>query len=219
MASWMIHFRVADGVMDSIKNVDREKFIVGNIGPDCGELCKDGKSFNPLKYITHWQNPQNKQESRKEEFFLRYLADGRMDSKKSFYLGYYIHLLTDILWKETVYKPTKQKYLSKFTNEGELNYRIKADWGDVDRIFLRDNPDFRVLNIFKKITTFPNIYLEYYSITAFESRIAVISNFYKNFNGNLDRKYPYLNKDQADKFVEKAIKEIKDDLIIKSIIY
>lgn len=218
MASWMIHFRVADGIMDSIKNIDREKFIVGNIGPDCGELCEDGKSFSPVKYITHWKNPQNK-ESLKDEFFFRYLADGDMNSKKSFYLGYYIHLLTDILWKETVYKPIKQKYSSKFSSEAELNHRVKADWADVDRIFLRDNPDFRVLSIFKRITTFPNIYFDYYSDTAFESRIAVISSFYNNFNGNLNRKYLYLNKEQADDFVKKAIKEIKDDLITKSVIY
>lgn len=59
MASWMIHFRVADGIIDSIKNIDAEKFIVGNIAPDCGELSEDGRTCRPLKYITHWQDPRN----------------------------------------------------------------------------------------------------------------------------------------------------------------
>jgi len=219
MASWMVHFRIADGIMGSIKNVDKEKFIVGNIGPDCGELCEDGKSLEPLKYITHWKNPQNKKESLKDDFFLKYLSNDNMNSDKSFYLGYYIHLLTDILWKKIIYIPTKEKYLSKFSSETEFNYNVKADWSDVDHIFLRDNPDFRILNIFNKITTFPNIYFDYYSDTAFENKIVKISNVYKNISNNIDRDYPFLNKEQADDFVRKAIEEIKHDLITKNIIW
>ena len=141
-----------------------------------------------------------------------------MNSDKSFYLGYYIHLLTDILWKKIIYIPTKEKYLSKFSSETEFNYKIKADWSDVDYIFLRDNPDFRILNIFNKITTFPNIYFDYYSDIAFENKIVKIANVYKNISNNLDREYPFLNKEQADDFVRKAIEEIKHDLITKNII-
>lgn len=53
MASWVIHFRIADGIIDSINNVDSEKFIVGNIAPDCGEWSEDGKSYTsqPKKNI------------------------------------------------------------------------------------------------------------------------------------------------------------------------
>lgn len=220
MASWMIHFRVADGIMDSIKNVDKEKFIVGNIGPDCGELCDDGKSYKPLKYITHWQNPGNKKESLENDFFLKYISGGEMSSDKSFYIGYYSHLLTDILWKKKIYNPTKEKYLNKYNNETELNHRIKADWGDIDQLFFRNNPDFRTLKLFQKITSFPNRYFNYYSDTAFESKIVEISTCYNNINlsNNLDREYTFLNKEQADDFVIKAIEEISHDLAIKNII-
>lgn len=218
MASWMIHFRIADGIIDSIKAVDAEKFIVGNIAPDCGELSEDGKSYKPLKYITHWQNPQNKKESLKEEFFSRYLSDTYINSEKSFYLGYYIHLITDILWKKHIYIPTKEKYLSSFNTESELNSKIKADWGDLDHLFLRDNPDFRALKIFQGIKVFPNVYFNYYSNTAFESKITEITSVYKTISNNLNREFPFLNKQQADDFVVKAVKEIKADLVVKRVI-
>jgi hypothetical protein len=217
MASWMIHFRVADGIKDSIKNVDIEKFIVGNIAPDCGEWSKDGKTLNPPKYITHWKNPKNWKESLKDEFFLKYLADGEMSSHKSFYLGYYAHLLTDILWKKIIYIPTKEKYLDKFDNLDKLNSKIKADWSDIDRMFLRDNA-FEVFEIFSKVKSFPNLYFNYYSEKAIESKLNKISSYYTNFSGNLDREYLFLNKEQADGFVVQAITEIKANLTIKGII-
>lgn len=105
-----------------------------------------------------------------------------------------------------------------FDSAAELNYKIKADWYDIDHLFLRDNPDFRIFNIFKNIKVFPNIYFDYYSDTAIENKISYISNFYINGSSNLDREYPFLNKEQADDFVRKAIEEIKDDLIAKEII-
>jgi hypothetical protein len=217
MASWMIHFRVADGIKDSIKNVDIEKFIVGNIAPDCGELGEDGRTLNPPKYITHWKNPQSRQESLKDEFFLKYLADGEMSSYRSFYLGYYVHLLTDILWKEIIYIPTKEKYLDKFDNVDKLNIKVKADWSDIDHMFLRDN-DFATYKIFSQIKCFPNLYFNYYSSKAIESKIIKISSYYTNSSENLDREYPFLNKEQADDFVVQAVTKIKEDLNIKCII-
>ena len=217
MASWMIHFRVADCIKDSIKNVDIEKFIVGNIAPDCGEFGEDRKTLNPPKYITHWKNPKDRQKSLKEEFFIKYLADGEMNSHKSFYLGYYVHLLTDILWKKLIYIPTKEKYLDKFDNEYEFNSKIKADWLNIDHMFLRDN-DFTTFKIFSQIKSFPNVYFNYYSGKAIESKIIKISAYYTNFIGNLDREYLFLNKEQVDDFIVQAVTKIKEDLTIKGIL-
>jgi hypothetical protein len=57
--------------LDYQQYIDIEKFIVGNIAPDCGEWSEDGKTLTPPKYITHWKNPKNRKESLKEEFFLK----------------------------------------------------------------------------------------------------------------------------------------------------
>lgn len=218
MAAWMVHFRVADGIIDYIKDVDAEKFIVGNIAPDCGEVCEDGKSYRPSKHITHWKNPRGEKESLKDDFFLKYILNANMNSDKSFYLGYYIHLLTDELWKKNIYNPTKEKYLSEYSDEAEFNRKVKADWRDMDYVFFRDNPNFRIFNVFKKIKTFPNRYFDYFSDVAMESKISEISNAYNNISDNLDREYPYLDKEKSDAFVKKAIEEIRNHLVIKNII-
>ena len=42
IASWIIHLRIADGLKNDIKDIDIEKFIVGNIAPDCGKWSDDG---------------------------------------------------------------------------------------------------------------------------------------------------------------------------------
>jgi hypothetical protein len=140
-----------------------------------------------------------------------------MSSNKSFYLGYYVHLLTDILWRKIIYVPTKEKYLDTFESIDKLNSEIKTDWSDIDHMFLKNN-DFETFKRFTQIKAFPNIYFNYYSEKAIESKLNKISSYYTNFNGNLNREYQFLNSEQADGFVVHAVTEIKGDLIKNGII-
>jgi hypothetical protein len=41
MAAWISHRRIADHFLERIEGADRIDFIVGNIGPDCGEQNAD----------------------------------------------------------------------------------------------------------------------------------------------------------------------------------
>ena len=50
--------------------------------------------------------------------------------------------------------------------------------------------------MFSEIEDFQNNYLEYYSQTAIIRQIKYITNFYKSFNGNLEREYPYLTEEE-----------------------
>ena len=36
MATWMVHLRIADGIMKEIPKLERQEFIMGNIAPDSG---------------------------------------------------------------------------------------------------------------------------------------------------------------------------------------
>lgn len=221
MASWMIHLRIADGIMDSIEDLDLDKFVAGNVAPDSGRLCDDRKTYVPPKHITHWQNPRNRNESLKEKLFMNYIKDKKMNGKTSFYLGYYIHLDTDILWKELIFRPARDQFLSEFKEEVEFVLKIKEDWYDTDRLFLKENPEFRAYKLLENIKSFPNVYFDYYDYYdyhAFENKIREISHFYNDFEGNLNREYPYFDQFKADTFVEKALKEIRNDLTKKNIL-
>ena len=36
MASWMVHLRIADRLLDEIEKIDATAFVMGNIAPDSG---------------------------------------------------------------------------------------------------------------------------------------------------------------------------------------
>ncbi len=217
MASWMVHFRVADALLDEIGG-DAEQFIVGNIGPDCGEPNEDWSKFSPSTEISHWNPDKSKRGIQSEAFYDQYVKDHRSDSRYSFYVGYYVHLLTDMLWSLIIYEPTEAKYHDRLEQDSKFIWVIKEDWYDLDAKYLRDHPNFRTFRIFDKITSFPNVYLDYYSETAIERQIKYISNFYNTYESNLDRVYPYLSEEQMNAFVISATDEIRKDLKLKKIL-
>lgn len=217
MASWMVHFRIADRLMDYLK-VYEEEFIVGNIGPDCGEPNEDWSAFYPSANVTHWKETEDKSGIKSEDFYNTYINSNIEISKKSFYLGYYVHLLTDVLWREKVYLPVKNNYMENFAKDKNFVWKVKEDWYDLDHKYLKTNKEFRTFRIFDKIKTFPNKYLEYYSNQAFEKQIKYISEFYNSEHENLEREYPYMTEDQMNLFVDEAVEEIKMKLIQKKMI-
>ena len=54
MASWMIHLRVADLLMDRIPGLDETAFVMGNIAPDSGVPNSDWTKFQPPKDVSHF---------------------------------------------------------------------------------------------------------------------------------------------------------------------
>ena len=55
MASWMIHLRVADLLMDRIPGLDETAFVMGNIAPDSGVPNADWTAYSPPKTISHYK--------------------------------------------------------------------------------------------------------------------------------------------------------------------
>ncbi len=218
MASWMVHFRIADLFLNKISNISYTHFIVGNIAPDSGEPNEDWSKFTPPSEVSHFLKGSSKSEIMSDKFFEIYLVNKNENEVQSFYLGYYIHLLTDILWSKYIVTPLKEKFKTEFENDKNFIWTVKKDWYDLDHLYLKENPNFRTFRIFESITSFPNNYLDFYSNTAFEKRIKYISDFYNNFDGELNREYIYLTKEQVNEFVNIASKEIEEDLISKNLI-
>ena len=53
MASWMIHLRVADLLLDRVP--DKTAFVVGNIAPDSGVPSADWSQYFPPKSVSHYK--------------------------------------------------------------------------------------------------------------------------------------------------------------------
>ena len=214
MASWMAHLRVADKLLDNIGGLSQKHFIVGNIAPDSGEPVNgDWNVFKPSTNVSHWKLEGIPRSERAEKFKEKHLAVINQTDEMAFYLGYYAHLLTDYIWSRDIFLLQKEQYASEFEKDPEFIWQIKRDMYDLDHLYYKEHPEFRAFSVFADISTFPNTYLDYFSEAAFEKRIAHITKFYKDFNGELDREYPYFTKANMDAFVEAAINEIQPKLL------
>lgn len=74
MASWMVHLRVADELLECLKGVAETEFIVGNIAPDSGVPNEDWTAYTPSTEISH---------------FKTYLKDGTVKIDVESYLQQY----------------------------------------------------------------------------------------------------------------------------------
>jgi len=216
MATWITHLRVADYFLDRIPAIVSGPFVVGNIGPDCGVPNEDWSAFTPPKEISHWK--KRGEDCRCGEFADTYLHDEDTGPRtRSFLLGYYIHLLTDNKWRHIIFRPKRDQYAAEFERDSDFIWAFKRDWYDLDHLFLRQHPDFRAFRIFSSTGDFHEDILEYFPPEAYARHIPYITRFYREFTGDLDHEYVYLNKEEMDDFVKEAVSVIEDDLLKKGL--
>ena len=208
MASWMIHLRIADKLLDRIPGLSPIEFIMGNMAPDSGVPNEDWSTFTPSTAISHYRVDDGK--GRKPIEVHRYLKDfftpghrkSYTEQQYSFYLGYYTHLLTDVLWSELVAWPVREKFPDASWDE------IKKDWYAQDFLYLQKHPGFRAFRAYLGSVGFINRYMDFFTPDAFDNRRAYITSFYLQSQENLDREYRYLTEESANKFVDIATNHI-----------
>ena len=204
MASWMIHLRIADKLLDKIPDLSPIEFIMGNMAPDSGVPNEDGTAFIPSTIISHYRVDMDKGNKHiqihryVEEYFTPQLRATYNKQQFSFYLGYYIHLLTDTIWSELVARPVRKEFPQATWEE------IKEDWYDLDFLYIKKHPGFRAFRAYLGSVGFINRYMDFFAPDAFDNRREYITSFYLQPKENLDREYRYLTEDSADQFVEEA---------------
>ena len=229
MATWITHMRIAEYFMAKYHSLNNKIFLVGSIGPDCGVPKEDWSKFlngntgsdcgipneNWSKYtpppaVTHWKLGEKKTTIDAEGFRQSYLQREK-DEKYPFYLGYYLHLLTDIEWAK-LYERKKQEplYAQGLAADDNFIWAAKKDWYGQDHVYLQTHADSVFHREFSKIGDFPNIYLDFYSNDAFTRQIKHITAFYSSANEDLDRNFPFLSKEEMNDFVNSAIKTLED---------
>lgn len=215
MASWMVHLRIADKLLDRIPGLAPIEFIVGNIAPDSGVPNEDWSAFTPSTRISHFKSQGKKADP--EAFAAKYLTPELRkrytETQLGFYLGYLSHLMTDLLWSERIVNPTLDRHgKQQSPDRKEFIQAIKKDWYDLDFKYLRDHPGFRAFRVYLGCVGFVNSYMEEFAPDAFDNRRAYITDFYLQGKENLDREYPYLTETEMDAFVEAAAEWIHPKL-------
>ena len=220
MASWMVHLRIADELLNRIQGLDETIFILGNLAPDSGVPNEDWSAFNPPSHISHFKpETGNKSTIEVDRFKGIYLSDEKIKEystkELSFFLGYYSHLLTDVEWAKMVYNlgMTKENAEKLGLRFQDYVWMHKGDWYDLDFLYLEEHPDFRAFHIYEDAKDLTNTFMDIFPKDAFIDRQKYICGFYRSDNhGDLHREYTYLTKERSDRFVDETVEKIQDKL-------
>ena len=225
MASWMVHLRIADELIDRLKEIDETAFVIGNIAPDSGVPNEDWSVFTPSKNVSHFKgNNTDRTYIGVEEFEKLYFTKEKIKNynkrEYSFFLGYYTHLLTDREWTHMTHSEGVNEENARKENMTLIDYiwKNKADWYDLDFLYLEEHPDFRAFNIYENASKeeLANDFMAEFPDNAFEDRRGYICGFYRSGNhGELHRDYRYLTKERANRFVKETVDKIVSSILEK----
>jgi len=210
MASWIIHLRVAQALMDTLPTVgDVTAFAVGNLAPDSGAPNPDGVGYTPSKDTTHFQtvDEQGVKDIRPAAFMAAYLTEEQVrrytPRQYGFYLGYLSHLVTDQLWGDEIVFPTRDAHMEWFrADKADFFAHIKRDWYDLDCVYLMHHPDFPAYRAYADAVGFRNDFMEMFPAQVFDVRRQAILEFYRQRMPTVDEHRPmHLDDARLDAFV------------------
>jgi hypothetical protein len=209
LATWVTHFRIAEELLKTEIPVSPIEFLVGNIGPDCGLIGEDGVP-KPPKEITHFEVDGR---ISSDSFYNQYLEEGKESQTRefSYYLGYYIHLVTDEGWLKLLKRKKKEKLYQDILNSPDYAGIVKKDWYGLDFLYLKHHKDNIFWTEFQHITDFPE-YLSFFKKGQTFEQIRNITEFYQTSSISEDHEFIYLTAAEVDDFVESTLQEVKEQL-------
>lgn len=187
MPSGMIHLAIANEIA-KYKNIEnKDRFFVGSLSPDSGN-----KDENHYKYAL---------KDGRKTYSLKNIRKDYSDEIKNdpLVLGYYLHVLTDVLFRDFIFswyhtpddeKSKKEKVGMLHRDYSRLNSYISAEYGIKTNI----NPSFAEKNrLFEEKGL---------------SAEAVISDFEKNLSypeSYYEGDFEYLTPERTDEFISYAV--------------
>lgn len=115
----MVHFKTAYSVLSSntATDIDLPQYYVGSLAPDGVHSRKNYALSDRSK--SHFED---KDISRWFDNIHCFLINHKTSIDFSFYLGYAVHIMTDIIWQENIFNRFHQEY-QKIKQPGFLNER------------------------------------------------------------------------------------------------
>ena len=210
MASWIVHLRVAEKLLEAWPGLDPAQFAVGNIAPDAGIPDEKWEHFTPPPEVTHFKGQGEGGLYGDEVFYHRYLAPLVRDAaplRHAFLLGYYCHLVTDNQWWLTIGEPTQKRWAEQFARDKNFIWEVKDDWYGLDFRYVRAHPESVFWKVFLACS-YRADYLDFLPAEAVRQRVEYIRAFYQRddeaIQAMLSRPYIYLSEREMDAFVERT---------------
>lgn len=143
MGTWISHLRIAESLLHHFPGLDEVTFTFGNLSPDSGIPNADWTAFDPPKEITHFlQKGEGEDAVHDLVFYEQYLSniEPETDNKLySFRLGYFFHLICDIMWVKRIWDATQVLYKDDLEqNRAKAIENFKRDWYGLDQLHVRE---------------------------------------------------------------------------------
>jgi hypothetical protein len=214
MGTWISHLRVAENLLPHFPELDEVTFAFGNLSPDSGIPNADWTEFDPPKEVTHFLHRGEEEHAIHDlVYYKQYLADIKPEDDiklYSFRLGYFFHLICDIMWARRIAVATKHQFKELFEiNKREAVSLVKGDWYGLDQLYVRDHPE----HIFWRVimtNPFPPSYLPFVKDEALHHQYDYIRKFYseKGDQWFLAIPYLYLNENTMTRMVNDSIEAV-----------
>lgn len=208
MCTWIVHLRIADACIKRrlIPDEYKTEFVIGSVAPDCGYGTKDAaNTFDPPPTVTHLAPDGNKRYCGYAAFYDTYLCGKPRNDAYFFALGYYIHLVCDVLWSVGIYAPVTERYKSDIESDPSFITQIKSDWQKLDFAFLRKHPDFEPYGLLCKNQAVRD-YMPFYEPGQLTTQTRYIADYYRNFNNSDANPITlYLSESEVEDFICRAM--------------
>jgi len=147
MPTPIVHLCTAKKILESLDVNDKSVFYLGSISPDAFYLAPtyyDLDGYYERHKTAHFTN---RDFSAWKRSVMRFIEKNNTNKNRDFYLGYGVHILTDIYWKETTFLEFRQRFnpdeythderRKMFYNDAEIfeyelykKFNLKSDvWG------------------------------------------------------------------------------------------
>lgn len=234
MATWISHMMIVDNLLKTDLDLDKTAFCVGNVAPDCNVENEDWTEFTPPRKVTHWMTDRSKLTADYEGFYNEYIKDKTFTSKEeySFFIGYYAHLITDVLFQAMVRDDQRvERCFERIKNNSGLREKIKGYPGNFDtlkiifgkeRIFydvmiheinyLKKNPQSAYNRVLRKVETFPD-YMDIFPKGAIARKIKIMA--YEPGDESLDE-FVFFDDKEYETFIKDASSKIYEMIYAKT---
>ena len=209
MATWIVHLRIAENLLNTVPGLLAPPFAVGNIAPDSGIPDEKWEKFTPPTEVTHFQAPEGSLHNSDDlGFYRRYLEKPESDAERSSFLwGYFCHLVTDNLWRLRFALPTWERYKPQFDADPGFIWEVKKDWYGLDFVYVRSHPESLYWRVFLDCE-YPVNYLDVLLPEGVRQRIDYIKTYYRRKDAETEeifsRQRIFLTQAEMDDFVEEA---------------
>ncbi len=212
MATWIMHLRVAEKILPYLGDIDETAYYVGSIAPDSGTMV-DNFTYLPTKDVSHWKRDDVSYEQRFEDnyaFFEKYGKKEKDNFRRSFFLGYYVHILTDTVYVRDIIHPYIDAHGKPFWRKNIET--IRAGWYELDFRFITENSDYHPFKVISAVTEFPNDYLDYFSPTDITERVHHAVKLYRGARVNPEQVFLTIDKPRQERLMEEMQEIILTEL-------